>query len=351
MTGDDAVHDAGRDEAYRTLVGLIEGAMAAQLVRAAATMNLADTIGDDAPTTEQLASAHNVEPDRLRRMLRALAAIGICVERQAGRFALTEAGQLLRLDREDSAHAMVRTFTDELVLGSWPRLLYSVRTGDPAFDDVFGASLHDYLTGRPDLSARFNLAMGQSSRAVADALPDAFDFGSYNEITDLGGGDGTVLVSVLRRHPGLRGIVFDRTEAVAHQVAQTAGAAGVGDRCVTVVGNVFDGVPKGSDLHLLKNVLHEWDDDRAATVLERSRAALPDHGRLLIIESVLPEVTPAGADPGPYLSDLTMMVLLGGRERTRGDLVRLCARAGFRVADLVPLSTRLHLIEAAPAYG
>lgn len=347
MTGNDAVHD----EAYRALVRLLDGAMAAQLVRAAATMSLADTIGDDAPTVEELASAHNVAPDRLRRMLRALTAIGICVEREAGRFALTEAGQLLRVDREDSAHAMVRTFTDEVILGAWPRLLYSVRTGDPAFEDMFGTSLHDYLTDRPDLAARLNVAIGQSSRAVADALPDAFDFGSYNEITDLGGGDGTVLASVLRRHPGLRGIVFDRTEAVAHQVAQTAGTAGVGDRCVTVVGNFFDGVPKGSDLHLLKNVLHEWDDDRAATVLERSRAALPDHGRLLIVESVLPEVTPAGADPGPYLSDLTMMLLVGGRERTRADFVRLCARAGFRVADLVPLTTSLHLIEAAPAYG
>lgn len=346
MTGNGA---AAEDNPYQTLVGLLNGAMAAQLVRAAVTMNLADTIGEDELTTEELAAAHGIPADRLVRLLRALTAVGVCVERRPGRFALSDTGRLLRVESPDSAHALVRMFTDELILGTWPRLLYSVRTGDPAFDDVFGRPLFDYLTDRPDLAALFTVAMGQSCRAVADALPGAFDFGAFTVVTDLGGGDGTLLASVLRHHPGLRGVVFDRAATVAHQVAETAGAAGVGDRCTAVVGDFFDAVPTGSDLHLLKSVLHEWDDERAATLLEHSRAALPGHGRLLIIEPVLAEVVPADADPGPYLSDLNMMVLLGGRERTRADFARLCARAGFTVTGVVPLAAELSLIEATPA--
>jgi hypothetical protein len=345
MTSDDDV----QGDAHRQLVRLVNGAMVTQLVRAAATMNLADAVGEGERTTEELAAAYGIPADRMARLLRALAAVGVCAERAAGRFGLTEVGALLRGDRPDSARALVRMCTDEVVLGAWPRLLYSVRTGDPAFDDVFGMPFSDYLEDKPELSALYNVATGQATRVVAGALADAYDFGRFTAVTDIGGGDGTLLAAVLRRHPGLRGVVYDGAGQLARQVAEVAGAAGVGDRCSAVAGDFLRSVPPGSDLHVLNGVLHAWDDDLATTILEHSRAALPAHGRLLIVEAVLPDVVPPGADPRAFLSDLNMLVLRNGRERTRADFARLCTRAGFAVTRVVRLSPDVSLIEAALA--
>jgi hypothetical protein len=336
-------------DAYRKLVRLVNGVRATQLVRAAVTMNLADAIGDEEPTVENLAARYGIPADRMLRLLRALTAVGVCTEHDAGRYGLTEIGELLRTDRADSAHALVRMFTDEVILGSWPRLLYSVRTGDPAFDTLFDMPFLEYLRDKPDLFALFNAAMGQTTRTVAKRLPDVHDFSRFTRVTDIGGGDGTLLAEVLRRNPGLRGVVYDNAEEVVSQVAETAGAAGVANRCAVVLGDFFQSVPDGADLHLLKNVLHDWDDDRAAVILDHSRAALPEYGRLLIIEPVLPDTVPADADPWPYLSDLNMLVLMNGRERTRGDFERLCKRSGFTVTGVAPVSSDHSVIVAAPA--
>lgn len=334
---------------YQHLVQLVNGAMATQLVRAAATMNLADAIGDEEPTVENLAARYSIPATRMVRLLRALAAVGLCTERGEGRYALTEMGALLRTDHPDSAHSLVRMFTDEVILGAWPRLLYSVRTGDPAFDTLFGMPFFEYVKDKPELSALFNAAMGQTTRTIAQRLPDVHDFSDVTRAMDIGGGDGTLLAEVLRRNPGLRGVVYDNAEEVMTQVAETAGAAGVANRCSVVLGDFFQDVPDGADLHMLKSVLHDWDDDRAAMILDHSRAALPEHGRLLIIEPVLPDTVPTDADPWPYLSDLNMLVLLNGRERTRGDFERLCTRSGFTITGVVPVSPDHSVIVAAPA--
>ncbi|MEU6151816.1 methyltransferase [Actinosynnema sp. NPDC047251] len=168
----------------------------------------------------------------------------------------------------------------------------------------------------------------------------------------MGGGDGTLLTSVLSHCPTLEGVVFDTAEGVA-QAAGTLDAAGLTSRCKVVAGDFFDSVPAGSDLHLIKSVMHDWDDDRAAAILTRCREALPEHGRLLIIEPILPDtVDPAGdAREDPYLSDLNMMVLVGGKERTRADFERLCDRAGFAVTGVVELPPHVDfsVIEAKPA--
>lgn len=326
------------------------GSMAAHVLGTAARMDLAGAIGDEGASVEQLADAYGIAAEQMVRLLRALAAIGVLAEPSAGWFVLTEAGSLLRDDHPGSVRSFVRMFTDPVMLGAWPRLESAVRTGRTTFDEVFGKPFFDHLATEPELSALFNASMSQGTRAIAAALPGLYDFDRYTTVTDVGGGDGTLLVGLLGRHQALQGVVFDTAEGAA-QAADTISGAGLSGRCTVVTGDFFEAVPTGADLYLLKSIVHDWDDDRAATILEHCRAALPPHGRVLIIEPVLPDTVPPDAPAGPYLSDLNMLVNVGGRERTRADFEQLCSSSGLTVTDVVPSppGLGLYLIEAAPA--
>ncbi|MFF5719167.1 methyltransferase [Streptomyces buecherae] len=194
------------------------------------------------------------------------------------------------------------------------------------------------------------LALGQMApRLTAAQLPDHHDFGGFQHVVDVGGRDGTLLASVLRRFPTLRGTVYDTADGLA-QASDKLAELGLTERCDVAVGDFFASVPAGADPYLIKSVIHDWSDERCAGILRRCRDALPDHGRVLVVEPVLPPLV----DPrvaGLYLSDLNTLVNVGGRERTREDFAALCASAGLAVISVtaLPAPNAFSLIEAAPA--
>ncbi len=231
-------------------------------------------------------------------------------------------------------------FTDPALVRAWEHLDDSVRTGEVAFDTVFGTDFFSHLGRHPELSAEFNAAMSQAVAGTAAVLPHAFDFGRFRHVTDVGGGEGTLLAGVLAAHPHLTGAVFDTAEGLA-RAPETIERHGLGGRCAPVAGDFFRSVPEGSDLYLVKSVLHDWPDERTVTILRHCRAVLPPGGTVLIVEPVLPETVRAGS-AGTYLSDLNMLVNLGGRERTREEFAELCRSAGLALTSVTPLA------EAAP---
>ncbi|MFI7100697.1 ArsR family transcriptional regulator [Streptomyces sp. NPDC050161] len=333
----------------RTVAQLAVGAMAAQVLGAATRLEIVEKIGDAERTADELSAACAAQPQAMGRLLRALAALGVLAERTPGRYAVTPAGEALDSRHPDSLHAFVRLFTDPVVLRAWELLDESVRTGETSFDGIFGADFFAHLAERPELSEQFNSAMSQVTRGTAEALPSAYDFGRFRTVADIGGGDGTLLAPVLRAHPALHGIIFDRAEGLA-QAGATLERAGLEGRCSLVAGDFFTGAPEGADLYMLKSVIHDWNDERCTDILRHCRRVIPDDGRLLIIEPVLPDaVDPAVA--GIYLSDLNMLVNVGGRERTRDEFTQLCRGAGFAVRSVTPLPapSRFSLIEAEPA--
>lgn len=340
--------------ARSTLMNALFGTIVTQAVGLAARMELADAIGTGERHVDDLAARYDIPADRLNRLLRALACMRLCDEPRPGVFRLTEAGALLRGDHPHSRLALAKLLTDRAMQDAWLHLETSVRTGRTAFDEVFGMPVFEYLARNPELSTTFNLAMSQRTKGdgVTDTLPDHYDFSRFTAVTDVGGGDGTLLTAVLRRHTALEGTVFDTAEGVA-QATLTLDAADLGGRCKVVAGDFFESVPGGSDLQMIKSVLHNWDDDRAVEILRHCREVLPDHGRLLIIEPILPErVNPEDESlEDPYLSDLNMMLLIGGRERTLADFTALCERAGLSVTDVVELPRHVDfgVIEAKPA--
>ena len=336
-------------DSRRQIVQLVFGAMAAEALFTAARLGIADRFGDEERTGSQLAGDIGADPTSVTRLLRTLAALGVLTEADPGRFSLTEAGALLRSDHPDSMHSFVEMFGDPAMLAAWRELGHAVRTGETTFDRVFGTSFFGYLAEHPELSARFNAAMRQGTAVTAQQLPDAYDFSKCGTVADIGGGDGTLLTAVLAANPHVQGILFDTAEGLA-QAGATFKEAGVADRCHIAVGDFFDTAPDGADLYMIKSVLHDWDDDRCRTILAHVRNVIGADGRLLIIEPVLPPTVDGTLPPQMYLSDLNMLVNVGGRERTRADFEKLCADAGFRLTTVTPLPppAAFSLLETEP---
>lgn len=336
-------------EARGAVARIVFGSMAAQTLGAAVRYRLPDLVGEGERTAAELAEECGTGVQPMTRLLRALAALELFSEARPGCFSLTPAGALLQTGRPDSMHALAGMFTDPAMMRAWEHLDSSVRTGETSFDGVFGTDFFAYLKERPELSERFNAAMSQGTRATASVLPTACDFGRFGTVVDVGGGDGTLIAAILREHSHLNGILFDSAEGLA-EAAATLRQAGVAERCAVRTGDFFTSVPEGGDAYLLKSVLHDWDDDRAAAILGHCRRVIPEHGRLLIVEPVLSETVDGSLPPILYLSDLNMLVNVGGRERTRADFAELCRRSGFRMTGVTPLaSTGFCLIEAEPA--
>ncbi|MGK8491565.1 methyltransferase [Nocardia asiatica] len=330
------------------LMNMMFGTICSQVVGTAARLGLADHLGDTERSSAELAEITGTHPPSLARLLRALAALELVVETRPGVFRLGEAGMPLRTDRPDSQAAAVLLFTDPALLDSWKLTEEAVRTGRPTFEGLYGMDFFGFLATQPELSERFNATMRQVSLPIAQLIPVSYDFARHHTVADIGGGDGTVLAQILRGAATLRGVLFDSATGVA-EASSTLAAAGVAERCRIEAGDFFTAVPEGADAYVLKNILHDWDDERCLTILARCRAVIPEHGRLLVVESVLPEVVDT-ANPAPYLTDISMLVNMGGQERTRLEYESLCRRAGFTVTAVHPtiLPTSYSIIEATP---
>ena len=334
---------------HQRLMNMMFGTICSQVVGTAARLGLADHLGAGELGYLRLAELTGTHPGALARLLRALAALEIVVETRPGTFRLAEAGIPLRTDLPDSQAAAVLLFTDPALLDSWKLTEEAVRTGQPTFESQYGLDFFSFLATEPELSEQFNATMRQVSLPIAQLIPVSYDFSRYHTVIDIGGGDGTLISQILRGARDLRGVVFDSASGVA-EASATLTAAGVADRCRIEAGDFFSTVPDGGDVYVLKNILHDWDDERCVTILDRCRKAIPADGRLLIVESVLPEVVNT-ADPAPYLTDISMLVNMGGQERTRAEYETLCNRGGFDLNAVHPtvLPTSYSLIEALPA--
>lgn len=334
---------------HQRLMNMMFGTICSQVVGTAARLGLADHLGDDELGYPELAERTGTHPGALARLLRALAALEIVVETRPGTFRLGQAGMPLRTDRPDSQAAAVLLFTDPALLDSWKLTEEAVRTGQPTFEGLYGTDFFSFLATKPELSERFNTTMRQISLPIAQLIPVSYDFTRYHTVIDIGGGDGTLVAQILRGARALHGVVFDSPSGVA-EASSTLTAAGVADRCRIEAGDFFAAVPEGGDIDVLKNILHDWDDERCHIILEQCHKAMPADGRLLIVESVLPDVV-GTSDPAPYLTDISMLVNMGGQERTRTEYEELCRRTGFSVTAVHPtvLPTSYSLVEAVPA--
>jgi hypothetical protein len=229
----------------------------------------------------------------------------------------------------------------------YSEMLHSVATGQPAAEKVTGMPVFEYFAREPKLSAVFNNAMTSWSGPTVAAAIKAYDFGGIHVLVDVAGGHGHVLTSVLRHYPAMRGVLFELDHVIAG-AAPLLAAAGVRDRVESVAGDFFKTVPPGGDAYIMKNIIHDWDDDRAILILKNIRTALGDRrdGKVVLLEAVIP---PGNQPDFGKLIDLEMLLMPGGRERTADEFESLFSRAGFKLARIVPTESPLNVIEARTA--
>ncbi|HEX3273064.1 MAG TPA: methyltransferase, partial [Ktedonobacterales bacterium] len=325
------------------LLQMMTGYWVSKAIYVAAKLGVADLLADGPRTAEELATATQTDALALYRVLRALASIGVFSEVTPRHFALTPMAELLRSGTPNSMRALAIMYAEDQYR-AWGDALYSVQTGRPAFEHTFGTTYFDYFTTHPEASQIFNEAMVGWTTQLTDAVVAAYDFSSFSAVADVGGGHGALLAAILKSSPASRGILFDLPHVV-ESAEPLLSAAGVADRCERVGGDFFAEIPPGADAYVLAQILHDWDDDRSLVILRQIRQVIPDQGKLLIVELILPE----GDEPflGKWL-DLHMLVLLGGQERTVAQYATLLHAAGFELAEMVTTSEPQSIIEARP---
>jgi hypothetical protein len=320
---------------------MVTGCLVSQLTYVAAKLGIADRLADGPKTAAQLAASVDAHPQSLYRVLRALAALGVFSEGPDGQFALTPLAGPLRRDAPDSLHAFALMWGDTF----WPAcgsLLHCVRTGQTAFDHLHGMGAFDYMHQHPQAAEIFDEAMSNLTRVQAAAVVAAYDFSGVRTLVDVGGGKGTLLAAVLRANPGMRGVLYERPDVLpaARKALEDEGMLA---RCELKRGDFFTSVPEGGDAYALKDVIHDWDDERASSILANCARAMGRQARLLLIERGLPPRNVLGQG---QMVDVVMLAVTGGRERTEPEYADLLSRAGLRLARVVPTASEAMVLEA-----
>lgn len=328
------------------LFQMATGYWISQAIYVAAKLGIADCFRNGPRSCCELADLTESDELALARLMRALSSVGIFTMNRDGRFDLAPMGSALQTGIPGSLRYMVITL-GELHYQAWGNLLYSVKTGATAFDNMFGTKLFQHLKQNGDASNTFHNAMTDFSALVSYAVLLAYDFSEIHTLVDVGGGHGQFLRTVLQINPQMKGIVFDEECVIEHAKEHINGDASTG-RCSLVAGDFFESVPAGADAYVLCGVIHDWDDDHSIAILSNCHRAMSDASRLLIVESV---VSTGNQTCFSKFLDLNMMIMSGGRERSRDEFCTLFAAAGLELTGIFPTAAPLSVIECTRKRG
>ena len=326
---------------------LVSGFRSTQMVRAVLELKIPDLVAAAPRTSDDLAASTGVQAEPLRRVLRCLVSVGVFTETEDSRFGATPVSECLR-DQPGSLRGMALMLpTDSYV--AFGDLMHTLKTGEPAFEHTFQMSRWEQLAHDPEKAAQFNAAMQSRTEQIRDGVASAYDFSALRSIIDVGGGRGTLIVGLLKAYPVCRGTVFDLAAGLAETDSYLK-EQGVRDRCEIVSGSFFESIPPGHDAYVLKNIVHDWNDEKAAVILASCRKAMGPNARLILVEHIIPARAEESADSRRnFMDDIQMMVMLGGKERTKEEYSTLMRGAGLRLTRVLPTDSIFQLIEGVPA--
>lgn len=342
MTVEQTTHPAADLTVVRQVLRDSLGYLYPAALRVAAGTSIAHHLADGPKTPERLAELAAVDPSHLRRVLRLLATRGVFEEDVAtGAFGNTPISGLLRRDSIVPMRHLVLLFTGDSYWQPTGRLDESVRSGESIYEQVFGAQFFDHLAADAERNELFDLALATMSALEQDAIVAAYDFPESAVVVDVAGGLGGFLRSVLRGRPGLRGVLVDRGPTLARHLLDEPELSG---RWETVEADFCVELPQGGDIYTLKRIIHDKNEDECLRILRTCRAAMSPEARLLIIDAVVP---PTHDAPSTSLSDILMMAVFEGRERTGEEFRELLAAAGLELRKVIPTASGLSIVEAA----
>jgi hypothetical protein len=336
-----SISDDGRD-GFGEMALMVRSFQLSKMLQVAAALQLADRVAEGACPVTRLASECDADPGMLLRLCRALAAFGVFSVDDEEQVSQTARSAWFRQAATPTLHHAAMFWTSTYQWQAWAQLEHTVRTGECAFEAAFGMPSFEYLKTNPDQAELFDLFMQHSPDDRHAAVVAAYDF-SASLVVDVGGGSGALLAAILREYRDASGVLFDQAAVVAG-AGDVLGAT-LADRYRIEVGDFFDSVTSGGDIYTLSQILHDWDDDRCATILANCRAAMGPNKRLLVIDRLL-EHEPGRTDPVSFLGDITMMVLLHGRERTPAEFANLLKEAGFSQPRIVRTTCPFSIVEA-----
>jgi hypothetical protein len=320
---------------------LIYGVWMSQAIAAIADLGVADVLASGPLPINDLAGKVGADPDALRRLLRTLIGKGIFAQRDGGRYELTPLADLLRSDAPVSLAALARFVGSRQHREHWSLLTEAIKTGTSVVPTLRGKSFFDYLDDDPEFAQLFNDAMTSFSEIWIEAVVEAYDFTRYRTIVDVGGGHGRLLAAILASAPNVQGVLYDLPEVIAGATPLLQ-ENHIEERVRLAEGSFFDGVPAG-DAYVLKHIIHDWDDDAAIQILRNVRSAAAVGAVLLLVEGVIPENT---GESFFTLTDMEMLLVNNGRERTAGEYCRLLDEAGFQMIGVVDTASPMSIIEA-----
>jgi hypothetical protein len=326
------------------MLQLVTGFWVARAIYVAAKLGLADLVKDGPKTADELARLTGTHAPSLYRVLRALASVGVFAEDGRRRFSQTTLSETLRSDAPGSLRALAIVELGQEHYPAWGNLMHSVKTGEIAFDNLYKQNTWEYYAQNPEDAHNFNESMKGLTEAVNMAVMGAYDFSGFNKVVDIAGGTGRLIAAILNANPRTRGVLFDLPHVI-EEAGPLLDAARVRDRCETASGDFFKSIPAGGDAYVMKWIIHDWDDEKATVILKNSYRAMNGNGKLLLIETVVPEGN--RPDLSKFL-DLNMLVMTGGRERTEAEFRSLLADSGFELTRVIHTMSPICVIESVP---
>lgn len=320
---------------HETIWGLATATVASCTLHVVAQLGVADLIDREPVLVKDLAAMSGTDECALDRSLMLLSAHGVFA-RTGDAYAHSEASLLLRSDHPRSMRAFPQMMGMGSFSASFGQLEHSVRTGETSFSLVEPEGLFAHLQRNEDEARIFDAAMTAKAAGDTAAVLAAYDFSRFSTIADIGGGRGHLLRAVLETAPDTQGILFDLPGVID-------ACSTTDDRFTVQAGDFFVDALPAADAFILMEVIHDWDDDQAATILSAVRRAATPGAAVLIVEAVADE---EALDPVVRTLDMIMLAITGGRERTAHELERLLGRAGFRATGNLPTPSPLRIVEA-----
>lgn len=327
------------------LIRLVTGYKISIAISIAAQLGIADLLHESPKTADELAHLTDTHSQSLFRFLRVLSSVGVFRRDGENRFHLTPLSECLRSDIPESLRSISIWSGIEEVWKVYGEMLYSLKTGKTTFEKIYGMESFPYFAQNRGVAEIFDKAMSSFTSSIVPAVVASYDFSNVNTVADVAGGHGILLARILKSNPHLKGILFDQP-----YVAEGANALleeeAIAERCQIVGGDFFKSVPGGAEIYLLKHIIHDWDEERALAILRNVHKAMPENGKLLLIECVLSETDEPSLGP---IVDLEMLVMAGGRERTAKEYKELLAVAGFRLNQVIQTPSSMSIVEAVKA--
>jgi len=326
------------------LMQMLFGAQMQRSVCLASRLGIPDLLATQSQTAEELADKTGMNAPSLYRLLRTLASIGVFSETADRKFELTPISSLLRSDVSNSVRDFAVMMGEDWIWQAWGELPYSVETGGVAHEKVQGMGSFEFFQKNEESGKVFNAAMTNFTRAIIPAVIEGYDFSGVNRLVDIAGGHGLLLAGILKANPHLQGVLFD-LPFVIEGAGEMLQKEDVSDRVELASGDFFESVPAGADAYMMKHIIHDWDDESSIKILQNIRSAMNEKGKVLIIEMVVPE----GSEPHPSKAlDILMLVMEGGKERTKDEYRKLLDATGFKMTRIIPTKSPYSLIEGEP---